>query len=93
MEIMIRGLIGLSALAFALAAARCLVFPNSILGTPPEAFPRACIDLTLLAIASSVALRQDSSIGSGSPYPACSRRLASGGATRVSGLFVSPLAT
>ena len=63
MEIMIRGLIGLSALAFVLAVAASLVFSDSILGTPPEAFSRACTNLALLAIASSVTLRQDSRIG------------------------------
>jgi hypothetical protein len=63
MEIMIRGLIGLSALAFVLAVVGSVVFSSNILGTPPEAFSRACTNLALLAIASSVALRQDSKIG------------------------------
>jgi len=63
MEIMIRGLIGLSALAFVLAVAASLVFSGSILGVAPESFSRACTNLALLAIASSVALRQDSKIG------------------------------
>jgi hypothetical protein len=63
MEIMIRGLIGLSALAFVLAVASVLVFSGNILGIHPEGFSRACNNLALLAIASSVALRQDSRIG------------------------------
>jgi hypothetical protein len=63
MEIMIRVLIGLSALAFVLAVVGAVVFSGKMVGIPPEAFSRACSNLALLAIASSVALRQDSRIG------------------------------
>jgi hypothetical protein len=63
MEIVIRGLIGVSVLAFVLAVAASVMFSGNILGIVPEAFSRASNNLALLAIASSVALRQDSRIG------------------------------
>ena len=57
METLIKGLIGLSALAFVLAVAQNLVLPTTIFGVVPEGFSRASNNLALLAIALSVCLK------------------------------------
>ncbi len=54
MEMIIKGLIGLSALAFVLAVIGAAVLSGPILGIHPEGFSRACTNLALLAIALSV---------------------------------------
>ena len=55
-------LIGLAAVGLILAVVSAL-FKFQIMGVQAEGFSRACTNLALLAIASSVALRQDSTIG------------------------------
>ncbi len=59
MDLFIKGLIGLSGLAFLLAVASSLVF-GPILTTPPESFSRACTNLALIAIALSVSVKHRS---------------------------------
>ncbi len=54
MEMIIKGLIGLSALAFVLAVIGAAVLSGPILGIHAEGFSRACTNLALLAIALSV---------------------------------------
>lgn len=54
MDMISKGLIGLSALAFILAVVGAAIFAGPVFGIPPEAFSRACSNLALLAIALSV---------------------------------------
>ncbi len=54
MDSVFKGLIAVAGLAFALAIIGSIVFSGPILGTPPEAFSRACTNLALLAIAWAV---------------------------------------
>ena len=54
MDNVVKGLIGLSALAFILAVAGSVTDSNSVMGTSPEAFSRACSNLALVAIALKV---------------------------------------
>ena len=56
MQIAIKGLVGLAGLAFLLAVISSAIISSPILGTSPEAFSRACTNLALLAIASSLCL-------------------------------------
>lgn len=58
MEMIIKGLIGLSALAFVLAVIGAAVHSGPILRITPEGFSRACTNLALLAIALSVTLAE-----------------------------------
>jgi hypothetical protein len=51
MTTLTKGLVGLSALAFLLAAAGSGILVGTIAGIPPEAFSRASTNLALLAIA------------------------------------------
>ena len=62
MQNVLKGLIGLAALAFVLAVLGSL-FDVSLLGTPPEAYSRASTNLALLAIAASVCLKHESTPG------------------------------
>ena len=57
MDIILKILIGLSALAFALAVI-CSVTQCYLLGISPEAFSRACNNLALLAIALAVGVKK-----------------------------------
>jgi hypothetical protein len=54
MENVIKGLIGLAALAFLLAVISSVFFAGSILGTYSEGYSRASSNLALIAIALSV---------------------------------------
>lgn len=56
MQIVIKGMVGAAGLAFLLALIGSAIFSGDILGTAPEAFSRACSNLALLAIASSLCL-------------------------------------
>jgi hypothetical protein len=60
METLIKGLIGLAALAFVLAVVEGLLLPSPILGVTPEGFSRASNNLALLAIALSICLKEGS---------------------------------
>ncbi|MFQ5720634.1 MAG: hypothetical protein ACE5IK_13930 [Acidobacteriota bacterium] len=50
MQALIKGLVGLSALAFLLAVVASL-FTGDLAGIPPESFSRACSNLALVSIA------------------------------------------
>ena len=56
MQLAIRAMVGAAALAFALAVIGSLTGPGPFLGTPPEAYSRACSNLALLAIAATLCL-------------------------------------
>ena len=56
MQIVIKGMVGAAGLAFLLAVIGSAIVAGDILGTSPEAFSRACSNLALLAIASSLCL-------------------------------------
>ena len=61
MQNLIKGLIGLAAVAFVLAVVGSLGLLDPILGVSPEAFSRASNNLALLAIAASVCLKGEAS--------------------------------
>ncbi len=65
METIIKGLIGLAALAFLLAVIGSAVIVGPVFEIPPEAFSRACSNLALLAIAWSVSARSFASSEAG----------------------------
>jgi hypothetical protein len=56
MQIAIKAMVGLAGLAFVLAVICSAILSGPILGIPAEGFSRACTNLALLAIASSVCL-------------------------------------
>lgn len=60
MDLLVRVLTGLAALAFVLAVIGSLLH-REIAGTPPEAFSRACTNLALLAIAVAFAAKAGAS--------------------------------
>jgi hypothetical protein len=62
MQNVLKGLIGLAALAFILAVLGSL-FDTSLFWTSPEAYSRASTNLALLAIAASVCLKHGSTPG------------------------------